>query len=193
MKRTRIELKYANTSADIKDMQILFCWPFSPLFQNVRTLIVGGQTDKMQHVNKLIHLCSSALLFFLSYQTSFWVFVVSREDWPPFLKHEEARLMAESAAPTGPYQYVLCAATSPAVKQQDESLTYLNQGKPRSPRRNLSQRRSASIGAFRQGSCLQPLLTAQKIVIKYSNDAETDQRSDSDHRSNPTSIDFIRN
>lgn len=25
-------------------------------------------------------------------------------------------------------QYVLCAATSPAVKQQEETLTYLNQG-----------------------------------------------------------------
>ncbi|CAG11207.1 unnamed protein product, partial [Tetraodon nigroviridis] len=46
----------------------------------------------------------------------------------PFLKHEEARLMAESAAPSGPFQYVLCAATSPAVRQQEESLTYLNQG-----------------------------------------------------------------
>lgn len=51
-----------------------------------------------------------------------------REALAPFLKHEEARLLAESAAPTGPFQYILCAATSPAVKQQDESLTYLNQG-----------------------------------------------------------------
>lgn len=38
--------------------------------------------------------------------------------------------MAESAAPTGPFQYILCAATSPAVKQEEESLTYLNQGEP---------------------------------------------------------------
>lgn len=38
--------------------------------------------------------------------------------------------MAESAAPSGPFQYILCAATSPAVKQQEESLTYLNQGEP---------------------------------------------------------------
>lgn len=56
--------------------------------------------------------------------------------------------MAESAAPTGPFQYILCAATSPAVKQQDESLTYLNQGKPLSSRTNLSQRRGAGTGAF---------------------------------------------
>lgn len=54
----------------------------------------------------------------------------SREALAPFLKNEEARLMAESAAPSGPFQYILCAATSPAVKQQDESLTYLNQGEP---------------------------------------------------------------
>lgn len=38
--------------------------------------------------------------------------------------------MAESAAPSGPFQYILCASTSPAVKQQEESLTYLNQGEP---------------------------------------------------------------
>lgn len=42
--------------------------------------------------------------------------------------------MAESAAAAPrPFQYVLCAATSPAVKQQDESLTYLNQGERLSP------------------------------------------------------------
>lgn len=35
--------------------------------------------------------------------------------------------MAESGA-RSPFQYILCAATSPAVKQQEESLTYLNQG-----------------------------------------------------------------
>lgn len=29
-----------------------------------------------------------------------------------------------------PFQYVLCAATSPAVKLHDETLTYLNQGEP---------------------------------------------------------------
>uniref|UniRef100_A0A8D3CTM0 Transcription factor CP2-like 1 n=1 Tax=Scophthalmus maximus TaxID=52904 RepID=A0A8D3CTM0_SCOMX len=53
-----------------------------------------------------------------------------REAIAPFLTNEEARLMAESAlgAKRSPFQYVLCAATSPAVKQQEETLTYLNQG-----------------------------------------------------------------
>uniref|UniRef100_A0A3Q4BUF4 Grh/CP2 DB domain-containing protein n=1 Tax=Mola mola TaxID=94237 RepID=A0A3Q4BUF4_MOLML len=50
-----------------------------------------------------------------------------RDALAPFLKNEEARLMAESGA-RSPFQYILCAATSPAVKQQEESLTYLNQG-----------------------------------------------------------------
>lgn len=36
--------------------------------------------------------------------------------------------MAENGAGRSPFQYILCAATSPAVKQQEESLTYLNQG-----------------------------------------------------------------
>ncbi|KAF7663409.1 hypothetical protein LDENG_00210840 [Lucifuga dentata] len=51
-----------------------------------------------------------------------------REALAPFLKNEEARLMAENGSKKTPFQYVLCAATSPAVKQQEETLTYLNQG-----------------------------------------------------------------
>ncbi|XP_039455573.1 transcription factor CP2-like protein 1 isoform X3 [Oreochromis aureus] len=51
-----------------------------------------------------------------------------REALAPFLKNEEARLMAENGAKRTPFQYILCAATSPAVKQQEEALTYLNQG-----------------------------------------------------------------
>lgn len=54
---------------------------------------------------------------------------MSREALAPFLKNEEARLMAESSARRSPFQYILCVATSPAVKQQEETLTYLNQGK----------------------------------------------------------------
>lgn len=50
-----------------------------------------------------------------------------REALAPFLKDEEAKLMAENAAKRTPFQYILCAATSPAVKQQEETLTYLNQ------------------------------------------------------------------
>ncbi|XP_061580054.1 transcription factor CP2-like protein 1 isoform X2 [Cololabis saira] len=51
-----------------------------------------------------------------------------REALAPFLKNEEARLLAEGGAKRSPFQYVLSAGTSPAVKQQEESLTYLNQG-----------------------------------------------------------------
>lgn len=36
--------------------------------------------------------------------------------------------MAEDRNRRSPFQYILCAATSPAVKQTDETLTYLNQG-----------------------------------------------------------------
>nr|XP_055072393.1 transcription factor CP2-like protein 1 isoform X1 [Misgurnus anguillicaudatus] len=43
-----------------------------------------------------------------------------------FLKHIEEPRCAESGMT--PFHYVLCAATSPAVKLQDETLTYLNQG-----------------------------------------------------------------
>ncbi|GLD67030.1 transcription factor CP2-like protein 1 [Lates japonicus] len=51
-----------------------------------------------------------------------------REALAPFLQNEEARLMAENGTKRIPFQYILCAATSPAVKQPDETLTYLNQG-----------------------------------------------------------------
>ncbi|KAK5890841.1 hypothetical protein CesoFtcFv8_014323 [Champsocephalus esox] len=50
-----------------------------------------------------------------------------RDALAPFLKDEEARLTAESVCKRSPLQVVLCAATSPAVKQQEETLTYLNQ------------------------------------------------------------------
>uniref|UniRef100_A0A8C7FPF1 Transcription factor CP2-like 1 n=1 Tax=Oncorhynchus kisutch TaxID=8019 RepID=A0A8C7FPF1_ONCKI len=40
-----------------------------------------------------------------------------------------ARVKSNNGAKLSPFQYVLCAATSPAVKQQDETLTYLNQGR----------------------------------------------------------------
>lgn len=118
--------------------------------------------DRMQPVNNLIHLCSFAVLvFFLSYQKPPRVAVFRREALAPFLKHEEARLMAEGAAPTGPFQYVLCAATSPAVKQQDESLTYLNQGRPLSSRRDASSSHRHRL--FLGGSYLQLLSRAEKM------------------------------
>ncbi|XP_077171070.1 transcription factor CP2-like protein 1 isoform X1 [Paroedura picta] len=53
-----------------------------------------------------------------------------REPLPlPFLKQEEPNSISTSAEQHCPsFQYVLCAATSPAVKQHEETLTYLNQG-----------------------------------------------------------------
>uniref|UniRef100_A0A6J0U6S0 Transcription factor CP2-like protein 1 n=1 Tax=Pogona vitticeps TaxID=103695 RepID=A0A6J0U6S0_9SAUR len=47
----------------------------------------------------------------------------------PFLKQEEPNSISTSAEQHCPsFQYILCAATSPAVKQHEETLTYLNQG-----------------------------------------------------------------
>ncbi|XP_063069072.1 transcription factor CP2-like protein 1 [Engraulis encrasicolus] len=52
-----------------------------------------------------------------------------RDALAPFLKNEEERQTSEShAVNMAPFQYILCAATSPAVKHQEETLTYLNQG-----------------------------------------------------------------
>nr|XP_013998568.1 unnamed protein product [Salmo salar] len=48
----------------------------------------------------------------------------------PIFKQEVSSLTSdgESSGLNPPFQYVLCAATSPAVKLHDETLTYLNQG-----------------------------------------------------------------
>ncbi|KAM9786198.1 LOW QUALITY PROTEIN: transcription factor CP2 [Neosynchiropus ocellatus] len=46
----------------------------------------------------------------------------------PIFKQEESNLPPDSDNKVLPFQYVLCAATSPAVKLHDETLTYLNQG-----------------------------------------------------------------
>ncbi|KAM7028462.1 alpha-globin transcription factor CP2 isoform 2-T2 [Acridotheres tristis] len=46
----------------------------------------------------------------------------------PIFKQEESSLPPENQDKLLPFQYVLCAATSPAVKLHDETLTYLNQG-----------------------------------------------------------------
>ncbi|XP_028376671.2 transcription factor CP2-like protein 1 isoform X3 [Phyllostomus discolor] len=52
-----------------------------------------------------------------------------RESLPlPYLKQEELPSIPSTEPPSPTFQYVLCAATSPAVKQQEEALTYLNQG-----------------------------------------------------------------
>lgn len=46
----------------------------------------------------------------------------------PYLKQEELPSIPSMEPPCPSFQYVLRAATSPAVKQQEEALTYLNQG-----------------------------------------------------------------
>uniref|UniRef100_A0AAY4CVT8 Transcription factor CP2 n=1 Tax=Denticeps clupeoides TaxID=299321 RepID=A0AAY4CVT8_9TELE len=46
----------------------------------------------------------------------------------PIFKQEESNLPPDTENKILPFQYVLCAATSPAVKLHDETLTYLNQG-----------------------------------------------------------------
>ncbi|KAM7069302.1 transcription factor CP2-like protein 1 isoform 3-T4 [Molossus nigricans] len=52
-----------------------------------------------------------------------------RESLPlPYLKQEELPNIPSMEPPCPAFQYVLRAATSPAVKQQEEALTYLNQG-----------------------------------------------------------------
>lgn len=48
----------------------------------------------------------------------------------PIFKQEESNLPPDTENKILPFQYVLCAATSPAVKLHDETLTYLNQGLP---------------------------------------------------------------
>uniref|UniRef100_A0A8C6B3Z1 Grh/CP2 DB domain-containing protein n=1 Tax=Monodon monoceros TaxID=40151 RepID=A0A8C6B3Z1_MONMO len=46
----------------------------------------------------------------------------------PIFKQEESSLPPDNENKILPFQYVLCAVTSPAVKLHDETLTYLNQG-----------------------------------------------------------------
>ena len=54
-----------------------------------------------------------------------------RESLPlPHLKQEGLHNIPSLEPPRLAFQYVLCAASSPAVKQQEETLTYPNQGMP---------------------------------------------------------------
>ncbi|XP_076865041.1 upstream-binding protein 1 isoform X1 [Brachyhypopomus gauderio] len=46
----------------------------------------------------------------------------------PIFKQEDGSGGSDVESKNPPFQYVLCAATSPAVKLQEETLTYLNQG-----------------------------------------------------------------
>ncbi|XP_065108104.1 transcription factor CP2-like protein 1 [Paramisgurnus dabryanus] len=65
------------------------------------------------------------MLFWHSHPETYQQHAHVRDALAHFLKHEEQHC-AESKVT--PFYYVLCAATSPAVKLQDEALTYLNQG-----------------------------------------------------------------
>lgn len=55
----------------------------------------------------------------------------------PIFKQEESNLPPDTDNKILPFQYVLCAATSPAVKLHDETLTYLNQGQHVDPSRSV--------------------------------------------------------
>ncbi|XP_061411123.1 transcription factor CP2-like protein 1 isoform X1 [Lethenteron reissneri] len=46
----------------------------------------------------------------------------------PIFKQEESNMPSEPDSKSPPLQYVMCAASSPAVKLHEETLTYLNQG-----------------------------------------------------------------
>ncbi|XP_018413600.1 PREDICTED: transcription factor CP2-like protein 1 [Nanorana parkeri] len=46
----------------------------------------------------------------------------------PIFKQEEPPISPDTDAKLPPFQYVLCTATSPAIKLHEETLTYLNQG-----------------------------------------------------------------
>ncbi|KAJ8351627.1 hypothetical protein SKAU_G00231030 [Synaphobranchus kaupii] len=51
-----------------------------------------------------------------------------RDALASFFKHEDTQPSAVNDAKMPHFQYILCAATSPAVKTHEETLTYLNQG-----------------------------------------------------------------
>lgn len=65
----------------------------------------------------------------------------------PIFKQEESSLPPENQDKLLPFQYVLCAATSPAVKLHDETLTYLNQGEA-TPALHRYPREPAPAGRF---------------------------------------------
>lgn len=68
----------------------------------------------------------------------------------PIFKQEEPQLSPENEARLPPLQYVLCAATSPAVKLHEETLTYLNQGSGRSTGQEQSSNGGGGAGETTQ-------------------------------------------
>lgn len=81
----------------------------------------------------------------------------------PIFKQEDTTLPPESETKNPPFQYVLCAATSPAVKLHDETLTYLNQGeregfgcKTKATHKDFGLTHSAAFFAFSSSHFLPP-------------------------------------
>lgn len=81
------------------------------------SLYCKENTTKNGQIHKFVTFFSLFLLLFFSDVLAL-----------PIFKQEESNLPPESDNKILPFQYVLCAATSPAVKLHDETLTYLNQG-----------------------------------------------------------------
>ncbi|KAB1264520.1 Upstream-binding protein 1 [Camelus dromedarius] len=67
-------------------------------------------------------LCDFTVPAYLSKQVAIDVLAL------PIFKQEDSSLPLDDETKHPPFQYVMCAATSPAVKLHDETLTYLNQG-----------------------------------------------------------------
>ncbi|XP_053455906.1 upstream-binding protein 1 isoform X3 [Nycticebus coucang] len=93
----------------------------------------------------------------------------------PIFKQEDSSLPLDGETKHPPFQYVMCAATSPAVKLHDETLTYLNQDIPMSVgiidmRTNLSQLNAVEFlwdpakrtSAFIQVHCISTEFTPRK-------------------------------
>lgn len=70
----------------------------------------------------------------------------------PYLKQEELPSLPRGEPPCLAFRFVLCAATSPAVKRQEEALTYLNQGMLGLGREGLVGRQALETGP-RVGWC----------------------------------------
>lgn len=102
------------------DIYVSFWIHLFLLFVHVlRHFDIPKQILKWYHIVRKVCLCHLAWGFLL-------LLFSLRDALTPFLKHEEEQQSTEIGV--SPFHYVLCAATSPAVKLQDETLTYLNQG-----------------------------------------------------------------
>ncbi|MGH0124172.1 UNVERIFIED_CONTAM: hypothetical protein FKN15_016583 [Acipenser sinensis] len=82
-------------------------------------------SDKVKKILILLPTARSSQIWSL---TSCCLFPPSDVLALPIFKQEDSSLPPDSETKNPPFQYVLCAATSPAIKLHDETLTYLNQG-----------------------------------------------------------------